>query len=739
MTGCAERSQLKELLEFVGGALFRVDREAVVLAWPELAERFFGRTASEALGGPAPRAIGGAQERLAAAIRAATEGARARLMGVFVEARGGAHLEVDLSIGPAGEGQGVAVLVVPRLRSQECAAGERRLAQVLDSIPTPIFFKDANGVYKGCNKAFEAYLGRPREHIVGHAVEDVAPPHLAHVYNEADVALMRSGEPQVYETQVRSPEGAERDVLFTKGVLRDERGTVEGLVGTMHDITARKQAERAVAASEERLHLVLDSVGEVFWDWDAASDALYLSPYFEPLVGIAPAGIATMRSFLRHVHRNDRRCLLRALEGDTFEREYRLRTASGEWKWVLSRAKVISRDAAGAVRRVVGSLADVSERKHLEQSLQASDRLASIGTLAAGVAHEINNPLCYVLANLDFVLGSLSDHAVPPGAGWDDVVTTLRDARAGAERMRTIVRDLRLLSRADEETLGQVDIESALDEALAMVRHELSHRAKLVIQYGGAPAVRGNAARLGQVFLNLLMNAIHAIPDGAAEMNQIKVATRLAGGEVIVEIRDSGCGIAPHVLPRVFDPFFTTKPIGTGTGLGLSISHRIVTSLGGRLEVESTPGHGSTFRVVLPTCGALPVTVKAVAAVRPVKRRRVLVIDDDIAVTAAIRRALSREHEIIVSQSAREWLERLAEGSERFDVILCDLMMPDLNGMTFYERLSHSAPEQTKRFLLMTGGAFGEEACAFLARFGNPVVEKPIDFTRLRDLIARSR
>jgi PAS domain S-box-containing protein len=573
-------------------------------------------------------------------------------------------------------------------------------------------------------------------------VEDVAPPHLARIYKEADLALMRRGEAQVYEALVRDAQGIERDVLFTKGVLRDEHGAVDGLVGTMLDVTERKRAEQAVAASEERLHLVLASIGEVFWDWDVQSDALYVSPYIERLVGIAAAAVPTMRALLRRVHRADRRAVLRATERNAFELEYRLRSAQGEWKWVRTRAKVVSRDGAGAARRVVGASADVTERKHLEQTLQLRDRLSSLGTLAAGVAHEVNNPLCYVLANLNFVLGALSASQLAQGGEQaEDVLVALRDARAGAERMREVVRDLRLLSRTDDDTVGPVNVEAALDAAIALVRHELRHRARLLTQYGGVPEVRANAARLNQVFLNLLINAVQAIPDGAADVNVIRVGTRLQDGDVLVEIQDSGCGIDPNVLPRIFDPFFTTKPVGVGTGLGLSISHRIVTSLGGRLDAESTPGHGSTFRVALPVARARTrarggAKAPARAAARPASRRRVLVLDDEPAVTAAIRRALSSEYEIVAGHAPRSWLDRLISGAERFDVILCDLMMPNVNGIAFYERLRSGAPDQATRLLIMTGGAVGEEACRFLSRFENPIIEKPIDFAQLRDLIA---
>jgi signal transduction histidine kinase len=267
----------------------------------------------------------------------------------------------------------------------------------------------------------------------------------------------------------------------------------------------------------------------------------------------------------------------------------------------------VERSARGLPRRVVGVSADVTERKQIEESLLVADRLASLGALAAGVGHELNNPLAYVLTNLRFALNALAEQKPEArDAACEEIVSALRDALDGAERMRTVVCDLRAISRQDDDSkVGTVDVEATLDVSVRLVRNEILQRARLQTEYLGLPPARGNAARLGQVFLNLLVNAYQAIEPGAVDANLVRVTTRLAGSEVVVAIQDTGCGIDPRVLPRIFDPFFTTKPVGIGTGLGLAISQRIAKSSGGRLEVESTPGAGSTFRLILPVASSI--------------------------------------------------------------------------------------------------------------------------------------
>jgi CheY-like chemotaxis protein len=260
-----------------------------------------------------------------------------------------------------------------------------------------------------------------------------------------------------------------------------------------------------------------------------------------------------------------------------------------------------------------------------------------------------------------------------------------------------------------------------------------------VTRLAPAPLVKAAEFQLGQVFLNLIVNAAHAIPEGAVEQHTITVvsATR-PDGAAVVEVTDDGAGIAPEHLLRIFEPFFTTKAVGEGTGLGLSLCHGIVTALGGRIEVESTPGHGSTFRVVLPPAALEPVEPPAqhrlpFAATPVPTGAHILVVDDEPLVGATIRRVLGG-HEVEVLTSGLEALRRL-RGPERFDLVLCDLMMPELSGMDLHATLADEAPELARRMVFITGGAFTERARLFLEQVPNARVPKPFSPQELRDVV----
>jgi len=237
------------------------------------------------------------------------------------------------------------------------------------------------------------------------------------------------------------------------------------------------------------------------------------------------------------------------------------------------------------------------ERRDIEKQLMFADRMASMGTLAAGVAHEINNPLAYVMTNLELAVARLRKAAADM-----TTIAALEDALTGASRMRDIVRDLKMFSRGDDENHGPVDMRRVVEFAVGIAAREIECRARLVRDLNDVPPVVGSESRLSQVFVNLLVNAAQSIAEGDTANNEVRVSLRaVADNTIAVEIRDTGCGIPRENLARVFDPFFTTKPVGVGTGLGLSICHGIVSDHGGEVTVESQPGRGTTFTVHLPT------------------------------------------------------------------------------------------------------------------------------------------
>jgi PAS domain S-box-containing protein len=285
--------------------------------------------------------------------------------------------------------------------------------------------------------------------------------------------------------------------------------------------------------------------------------------------------------------------------GQPGESEQNFIDTTGLPRSILTRRAVFP--GANGQPALVAVIRDITERKRLETQLRLADRMASMGTLAAGVAHEINNPLAYICSNLTFLSEQLAVEALPPEA-LPELREVVAETQEGAGRVRAIVQDLRTFARSDEERRGPINVHQVIEGALRLVRNEVQrYNARLEQALKPVPAVLGNESRLGQVLVNLLVNALQAFPEKRSEVNRIRIATRFdEPRRVVVEVEDNGAGMSPEVMQRIFDPFFTTKPVGVGTGLGLAICHTIVQSMGGQIDVRSTPGQGTTFILSLP-------------------------------------------------------------------------------------------------------------------------------------------
>jgi signal transduction histidine kinase/DNA-binding response OmpR family regulator len=443
------------------------------------------------------------------------------------------------------------------------------------------------------------------------------------------------------------------------------------------------------------------------------------------------------------VHPSDRARVLRSLEhalgaDARWSEEYRFLRADGTYADVLDRGAVV-RDAAGAATRVVGLMTDITERKRIQSKLLLADRMACVGTLAAGIAHEINNPLFYVLTNVEFALDRIERAGAtlgePERNRLREPLRALAEAKIGAERVRDIVRQLKTFSRGDSGEPSPVDILAVLDAVLRMAENEIRHRARLLRSLEAVPMVDATEARLGQVFLNLLVNATQSMAEGAADQNELCVTAKTdADGWAEVEVRDTGVGIAPEALDHIFDPFFTTKPLGEGTGMGLSICHTIVTSLGGDIHVDSTLGRGTRVRVRLPPSASAHSKGVATPPSRARRRTRVLCIDDEPLLLRALERMVGGDHDVTALTSARDALDRIDRG-ERYDVVLCDLMMPDMTGMEFFDALLAKDPRLARATVFLTGGAFTPRAQEFLAHVDNLRLDKPFDFAAVDAVI----
>lgn len=392
-----------------------------------------------------------------------------------------------------------------------------------------------------------------------------------------------------------------------------------------------------------------------------------------------------------------------------------------------------------------------AERSSGEVQLLLTERLLAMGTLAAGVAHEINNPLAFVTSNLAFIAERLA--LLPQDPVLLELERAAREAHEGAERISQSVRDLRTLSKDDEALPKRpIDVRPLLDSCLQLAASEVAPRALVERDFRAVPEVFSSHARLAQIFLNLILNAAWSIPEGRAAENRIWISTSTdAEGRAVVVVRDTGQGLSPEQVRRLFEPFFSAAPMTArrGAGLGLAICHGIITALGGEISVESEVQKGSTFRVALPPGRPRPARGTASSEAQPAQekpagagaealaraRARILVVDDEPMVGLAVERSLRSEHEVTLTRSAKEALALIVKG-ERYDLILCDVMMPEMSGIELEAAIRALDEPQSLRMVFLTGGAFTKRTQEFLARMQERVLEKPFGVSDLRAYVS---
>ena len=381
-------------------------------------------------------------------------------------------------------------------------------------------------------------------------------------------------------------------------------------------------------------------------------------------------------------------------------------------------------------------LRNVTEERLLQKRLIASENLASLGTLAAGLAHEINNPLTYVVANMDTIANQ------PAGADRSSVRPHLDAALEGCRRIRDLVREFLETSRGHEARITTVSIPKVLETVLVLVRSQVRHRATLTCDYAGVPNALGHRGKLVQVVVNLVVNASQAFIDGHAVENKISIHAFREGEQVVIQVADNGPGMDAKTRERALDPFFTTKTHGQGSGLGLFLSHSIMTSFGGSLEIESKPGCGTTVTVRMPvsyqeltSCASIPVERLGATNRCVAPGGRVLVVDDEPQIRRALDRLLGSTYEVSPSSNGAEALARLLAG-ETFDVILCDLLMPQMTGIELYEEMERRWPDQAARAVFLTGGTITDTARVFVDRHAARIIRKPFERGEIEAMVA---
>lgn len=594
------------------------------------------------------------------------------------------------------------------------------------------------------NGAMGRILGIPAEQLLlRNSWSTLAPEELGRLRAMQQRRLRGEPGPARFETAMlnRNGERVPVEIAMHRLMLAGRPCNVSLVV----DLSERKRAEVALRKSEARFRLLVQSAPDGVTVIQGGR-FVFVNPAAASMLGFSdPADVLgrTVQSMLvaddAERARERIECLLRegALPGPT---EYRVIDSKGNQRSVeiLSvRTEYQGRPA------VLGFARDITDRKAVEQQLQLADRLAAVGLLSAGVAHEINNPLSYVLMNLEYLTQELPRVRECPEL-LDGLLQRVRDAYHGAERVASIVRSLKSFVRPNG-VVGPVNIVDVIESALKMVSNELRHVAHVVRDFElGVPRVVGDPTRLEQVLLNLLINAGHALASEDCERSEVRIVLRSLREQnrVRIEVVDTGPGIDGQELDSIFEPFFTTKPHGVGTGLGLYICRNIVESLGGRLDAASEKGRGASFVVELPahvdsaTNERLDET--APASSRVCSRGRLLIVDDEPGVAKTLSLLVQDDYDVDIADGVDRALAYI-DVDPSYDAILCDLMMPGLTGMDLLEIISARVPALKSRIVFMTGGALGERAERFVATLEEELLYKPFDLEQLLKALERVR
>jgi PAS domain S-box-containing protein len=615
---------------------------------------------------------------------------------------------------------------VQRRRRAEEVLGEsaRFLQTLMDAIPNPIYYKDLNGIYQGCNRAFETYLGRDKGEIVGASVYDIAPKKLADRYQEMDQALLRQGGVQVYESAVKYADGTFHDVIFSKATYADADGAPAGLVGIILDISERKRAEMAIREANERFRNVLraatayaiictDTMGIVNVFNEGAERMLgyraeEIVDRVTPELFHDPDEVASRAAEMGLVPGFEL-FVAAARRGETETREWTYIRRDGS-RLTVSLTVAAMENERGVLTGFIDIARDITAEKRLEQQLIQSQKMESVGLLAGGVAHDFNNLLTPILGYSELLMAGFSED--------DPRHRRLSQIKQAADRAKDLTRRLLAFSRKQVIELKTVDPGGIIRQFESMLRRTIRENIQInVIISPSLGRVRADAGQFELVLLNLSINGQDAMPGGGTltieagnmDLDEACVAMHpglAPGPHVMIQVSDTGIGMDERIREHIFEPFFTTKELGKGTGLGLSTVYGIVRQHGGAISVYSERGKGSVFKILLPRVVAgeaesvapsLHLPVAAAAGIETV-----LVVEDNDMVRALVAEILENlGYRVLSAESADRCIALVNDHQGSIDLLITDVVMPGKNGRELLDLLRNSMPDL--RVLFMSG------------------------------------
>lgn len=763
------RDELRAIVDASPDPIIALASDGSVVTWSRAAERVFGWSAEEVVGRPPPYFPPGSVEEHVALRERVARGET--LAGIELERqrRDGSRLRVALSTAPVRDAKGRllgTMGILSDLTERERLDALRRTSDELfriafeqGSIGRALTLPD--GRFERVNRALCAMLGYAANELQGMDCLTVTHPddreQTREFMRQFHAAERLSGQ-LVKRYLHRNGETVWTEVSTT--LLRDEANAPLRYITDLVDITERRRAEESLATTESLMRAMIDCSPVALYSVDPAGLVTTWNRSAERVFGWSASEVIGRPLPLVPPEYQSEFGKLReqVLGGEAFLGKELLRQRRDGTRFLVSLSVAPIRSASGQVVGVMGAAEDITERVALQARISQADRLASLGLLAAGLAHELNNPLTFLLGGLETLHRELSTldttlrapasgspaAGPPPRPGLesssagaqhpdrlDALLDQFSDVLSGARRIRDVTQLLSSFSRPDPTELAPVELGPVLDAALSLAQNQIRFRARLRKEYGETRPVLAHQGRLTQAFLNLLLNAAQSIGEGDVAGNEISLRTWATEDCVHVEVRDTGKGIPHGDLARLFEPFFSTK--GVGGGLGLSVTRSIVESYAGSIAITSELGRGTCCTVRLPA--ATPITRTATPAPPPPPTRaRILVIDDEAAIRRAIARVLA-DHETVLADSGRT-AKALLEEDLDFDLILCDMMMSDLSGMELHQWLATARPALSRRVAFVTGGAFTPHARDYLSRVEVPRIDKPFEPAELRRRVA---
>ena len=587
-----------------------------------------------------------------------------------------------------------------RRAEQALQASEERYRQFFDAAPDAVFLLSGEPEDRGrildANELAGAMHGYSREELLSMTIMDLDAPEDGERAAGRIEKLLRDGSIS-FDVRHRHRDGHEFPVEVSA-----RTATIGGrrcIVSFNRDSTERHRYESELAEQRIRLGLAARASQVGFWDWEVATGRVLLSDEWKAQIGYLPHELEDdFEEWRKRVHPEDLPSALEAVErhlrGETevYTTEFRFRHRDGSWRWIYVRGEA-SRDEQGNAKRFVGCHVDITEQKQAEQQrvefaqrLSSSQRLESIGTLAGGIAHDINNILAIISANVELTALATKD---------TNVLESMAEIQKASDRAGSLVRQVLTFSRGDRAERRRVDLAPIVDEAVRLVRSATPKRVRIQgVVEAGVPDVSADAEQLHQVLVNLGTNAWHAIGDSSGCV-EFRVRSgplptdvggpdliRVDGDYAIIEVHDDGAGIESALIERIFEPFFTTKESGHGTGLGLSVAHGIVANHGGALDVESEPGVLTTFRIYLPPAAAEEPAVRATIRKPASSCARVLLVDDELCLLSVLEKGLERFGiRVTTDTEPARALDRLRLDPQAFDVFITDFDMPGSDGI----------------------------------------------------------